>query len=289
MDVSCNLRTLLCHRDVEMAIHCLSSALELSSDPVQLVIHEDGSLTADDRIKLSRELPGSRIVDRHAADQIMAERLSGYPNALAFRRGSVWGLKLLDVVLAEPGLCFYIDSDIRFFRPFRGLFVDAATRGRCVFLRDTVWQAYSIRPWHLLDHRRLKVASGINTGLSFCDPDVFDLDYIDWFLGQSDWRVIPAWTEPTCWAGLALRANGYAVDPLQLPNLYPSACVSQETIGAHFLSSYRAQWNKLLQREFHDTKLMPVMANFLRLKALSVTRLGFNQVKRKSQNFLSRK
>jgi len=284
-----NLRTLLCHKDVDLAIHCLTTALQLSADPVQLVIHEDGSLTTDDRNKLAIELPGLRILDRIVADQIMAERLARYPNALAFRKGSVWGLKLLDVVLAEPGLCFYLDSDIRFFRPFRGLFVDAATRGRCVFLRDTVWQAYSIRPWHLFDRRGLKVASGINTGLSFCDPDVFDLDYIDWFLGQADWRVIPAWTEPTCWAALALRANGHAVDPHQLTNLYPSAHVTERTLGGHFLSSYRAKWIDLLQRPSQDPTANSEDVKFQQLNALTASALGLNQIKRKIQNTLLRR
>ncbi len=278
------VRTLLCHRDVHMAIHCLNSAVKLSADPVRIVIHEDGSLTCSDRIMLAEGLPGSRIINRSEADNIMAERLSSYPNALAFRQGSVWGLKLFDVVIAEAGFCFYLDSDIRFFQPFRGLFVDNATRGRCVFLRDTVWQAYSIRPWHLLDSRSLKVASGINTGLTLFDPLLFDLDFVDWFLGHLDWRVIPAWTEPTCWAALALRANGHAIDPRQITNLYPSASVTNMTIGGHFLSSYRANWNSLLWQPSQHTAAIPLDVNFFQLMPLSPIALAANQMKRKFQN-----
>jgi hypothetical protein len=282
------LRTLLCHRDVDLAIHCLNSAMRLSADPVQVVIHEDGSLSPEDREKLARGLPGSRILDRSVADEIMSERLAAYPNARAFREGSVWGLKLLDVVLVEPGLCFYLDSDIRFFRPFRGLFVDAATRGRCVFLRDTVWQAYSIRPWHLLDQRGLQVASGINTGLTLCDPQVFDLGFVDWFLGQLDWRVIPAWTEPTCWAALALRAGGQVVDPMQVTNLYPSAKVTEQTLGAHFLSAYRSQWQPLLNQPVRPTIARPADLRFQPLMPLTAAGLAINQFKRKLQNTVLR-
>jgi len=282
------LRTLLCSRDVDLAIKCLRSAVCFSADPVEVVIHEDGSLTAADRDKLASYIPSVRILDRMHLDELMAERLARYPHAFAFRQASVWGLKLLDVVLAEPGLCFYMDSDICFFRPFRGLFVEEATRGRCVFLKDTVWQAYSIRPWHLLDRRGLKVASGINTGLTLFDPAVFDLDFADWFLGQTDWRVIPAWTEPTCWAALALRASGHAVDPKQVINLYPSAQVSERTVGAHFLSSYRTQWLPLLQRStFQKGNDRPEPIRFECLKPLSGIRLGVNQIKRKFQNTLS--
>jgi hypothetical protein len=284
-----SLRTLLCHRDVDLAIHCLNTVMQLSADPVQVVIHEDGSFTPEDREKLLRGLPGSRILDRQVADEFMAERLAGYPNARAFREGSVWGLKLLDVVLAEPGLCFYLDSDIRFFRPFRGLFVDAATRGRCVFLRDTVWQAYSIRPWHLLDQRELRVASGINTGLTLCDPQVFDLGFVDWFLGQLDWRVIPAWTEPTCWAALALRAGGQAVDPKQVTNLYPSAKVTEQTLGAHFLSAYRSQWQSLLDQPVRQTIARAADLRFQPLRSLTAAGLTINQLKRKLQNTVLRR
>jgi hypothetical protein len=283
-----SLRTLLCHRDVGLAIHCLDSVMRLSADPVQLVIHDDGSLTPEDREKLAKALPGSRILDRQVADELMAERLSAYPNARAFREGSVWGLKLLDVVLAEPGLCFYLDSDIRFFLPFRGLFADAATRGRCVFLRDTVWQAYSIRPWHLLDQRGLRVASGINTGLTLCDPQVFDLGFVDWFLGQLDWRVIPAWTEPTCWAALALRAGGQAIDPKQVTNLYPSAKVTVQTLGAHFLSAYRSQWQALLDQPVRHTISRATDVRFQILRPLTAASLALNQLTRKLQNSVPR-
>jgi hypothetical protein len=283
-----SLRTLLCHRDVDLAIHCLSTVRKLSVDPVEVVIHEDGSLTSEDRMKLAIGLPGARILHRQVADAIMAERLAAFPNARAFREGSVWGLKLLDVVLAEPGLCFYLDSDIRFFRPFRGLFVEASTRGRCVFLRDTVWQAYSIRPWHLLDQRKLRVASGINTGLTLCDPNVFDLCFVDWFLGQLDWRVIPAWAEPTCWAALALRADGQAVDPKQVTNLYPSAKVTAHTLGAHFLSAYRSQWQQLLDQPLQESNSRPTDLRFQPLRSVTAAGLAINQFKRKLQNTVLR-
>lgn len=282
--MSRQVRTLLCHRDVDLAIHCLSSAVELSADPILIVVHEDGSLTEEDREKLAERLPGVRILNRSDADEIMAQRLSKYPHASAFRAGSVWGLKLLDVVLAEEGLCFYLDGDIRFFRPFQGLFTTEATAGRCVFLKDTVWQAYSIRPWHLMDRRGLRVASGINTGLTLCDPAVFDLDFVDWFLAQPDWQVIPAWTEPTCWAALAVRANGHCVLADQIVNLYPSSLIGVACIGAHFLSAYRSQWKQRLHAPYEMANQTVERLRYRELETLSPFGLAANQLKRKFQN-----
>ncbi len=290
MNRECQIvRTLLCHRDVNLAIQCLDSVLQLSEDPVTLVIHEDGSLTKDDQEKMSDKLPGIRFIRRSDADLVMMEKLRAHPHARTFREKSVWGLKLLDVVLAEPGHCFYLDGDIRFFRPFRGLFTGGATQGRCVFLRDNVWQAYSIRPWHLLDRRKLRVGSGINTGLTLCDPAVYDLDFVDWFLAQPDWRVIPAWTEPTCWAALAIRVGGSCVSPKQMVNLYPRARITSETVGGHFLSSYRDEWSDLLIAPFRrDSPTLSVQME--PLAPLHSLGLLCNQAKRKMQNtFLKRR
>jgi hypothetical protein len=277
------VRTLLCHRDVDLAVDCLGSLLACCADPIALAIHEDGSLTAEDRARLAVELPGARIVDRRVSDEMMRERLARHAAAQAFRAGSVWGLKLLDVALLEPGDCYYVDGDVRFFRRFRGLFCREALAGGAVFLRDTVWAAYSVRPWHLLDRRGLRVCEAINTGLTLIDRACFDLDFVDWFLHQPDWRVIPAWTEPTCWAALALRSQARAVHPDDVTNLYPSARVTPATVGAHFLSAYRSGF----AAEFARTPVTDGEAARVRqaqLGALGPLGLGLNQLKRKVGN-----
>ncbi len=281
-----SVRTLLCHRDVDLMIRCWRTLLACSADPVAPVVHEDGSLTPDDEARLATEFPGIRIVRRAEADAIMAERLAHHPHARDFR-SSVWGMKLLDIVLVDQEDCYYVDGDVRFFRPFRGLFCRSALAGRCVLLRDTVWTAYSIRPWHLLDRRGLRVSQAINTGLTLIDPTCFDLDFVDWFLAQPDWRVIPAWTEPTCWAALALRANGHAVDPAQIVNLYPGAQIGAETIGAHFLSAYRGLYGAELQQPV--AAAAPVEIRCERLGRVSPLSLGLNQLRRKIGNEISRR
>ncbi len=283
------VRTLLCHRDLDLALHCLGTLVKCCADPIALVVHEDGSLTAEDRERIAAALPGTRVIARREADEAMRERLAGHAAAQAFRAGSVWGLKLLDVALLEPGDCYYLDGDIRFFRPFRGLFCREALAGGSVFLRDTVWTAYSVRPWHLLDRRGLRVCDAINTGLTLIDRARYDLDFVDWFLQQPDWRVIPAWTEPTCWAALALRGRGRAVDPEQLPNLYPSARVTGTTVGAHFLSAYRSRFRRELDAPLAADGKGADEVRFVPLGRLGAWGLGLNQLKRKLGNELARR
>jgi hypothetical protein len=282
------VRTLLCHRDVALAIHCLSSLVQCSVDPVKLVIHEDGSLASSDRERLEEALPGIRVVQRRQADEVMSEKLREHAHARKFREGSVWGLKLLDVAVLEADDCFYVDGDIRFFRRFSGLFRGDIVKGRSVFLRDTVWQAYSVRPWHLLDQRKLRIASGINTGLTLIDRRHFDLDFVDWFLAQTDWRVLPAWTEPTCWAALALRSNGHVVSPRQITNLYLSARITRETIGGHFLSAHRGRWQAQLDAPMDESDEAAAVT-FEPVKKLGPLGLAVNQCKRKLQNTMGHK
>ncbi len=281
------VRTLLCHRDVELMLACWRTLVACSADAFATVVHEDGSLTDADIARLETEIPRLRVVRRADADAVMAERLAQHPNARAFRAGSVWGLKLLDVALLEPGDCYYVDGDIRFFRPFRGLFCREALAGRSVFLRDTVWMAYSVRPWHLLDRRRLRIVEGINTGLTLIDRACYDLDFVDWFLAQPDWRVIPAWTEPTCWAALARRANGHAVDPRQVLNLYPGAHVEPATIGAHFLSAHRGRFARELAQPVAEAPAEPI--RFRALRPAGALALGWNQLGRKIGNEIARR
>lgn len=281
-----NVHSLICHRDIELSLHCLRSIEIWSLDPVRIVLHDDGSLTEDDCDLIRTALNNPHIVRKRDADGLMAEKLVSFPAAAAFRRDSVWGLKLLDIVLLEEDACFYCDGDIRFFRPFRGLFTPLAASHKAVFLADVIWEGYSVRPWHLFDGRRLRISSGINTGLTIVDRSCYDLEFVDWFLGQPDWRCIPAWTEPTCWAALSARVGGHVVSPNQIVNLYPNAEIEEDAIGAHFLSSYRRQWvEKLYSSEAKEEAVADV--RFHAARNCSAARLAFSQVKRKCQNFMA--
>jgi hypothetical protein len=95
--------------------------------------------------------------------------------------------------------------------------------------------------------------------------------------------VIPAWTEPTCWAALAMRANGHAVNSRQIVNLYRSATLSSEAIGGHFLSAHRRFWERNLYEPLQaDSPIIDVRMEAL--EGLHPFWLGMNQLKRKLQN-----
>ena len=80
--------SLLGHRQVEMAILCLGSLLRCSADPLALRLHDDGSLTAEDRERLAAALGDPAVISRGAADERVADVLARHPALAAFRRGN---------------------------------------------------------------------------------------------------------------------------------------------------------------------------------------------------------
>src|SRR5215216_7745258 len=91
--------TLLGHTHVDMALACLGSLIGRSAEPLRLRVHDDGSLTDEDRARLAEGLAGPEMVTRVEADARVAEALANRPALRAFRVGNPLGLKLIDVPL----------------------------------------------------------------------------------------------------------------------------------------------------------------------------------------------
>ena len=115
--------TLIGHRDVGTGLTCLPTLAKHSCEPVRFQLHDDGSLTDNDREQLLNQLPVHTIISRRQADAIVKERLAHYPYCARYRRHYAYGLKLFDTLFLAPGedLAF-CDTDIFFLRPFSGLF-----------------------------------------------------------------------------------------------------------------------------------------------------------------------
>ena len=78
-----------------------------------LRIHDDGTLTEEDRDRLRTAAPGGVSVRRPRGRRTrqMAERLEKYPVCLRLpARSQVMSLKLFDIALLEPGPMHYCDS-----------------------------------------------------------------------------------------------------------------------------------------------------------------------------------
>jgi hypothetical protein len=88
------------------------------SGEVGICVHDDGTLTGDDKAMLRHLFRGIRIIDRAIADRIVYDELErrGLGKVADFRRGLVLSLKLVDpVLLGASKMRMVLDSDILFF------------------------------------------------------------------------------------------------------------------------------------------------------------------------------
>jgi len=234
--------TLLGHAHVEMALACLGSLLRYSAEPLRLRIHEDGSLLAADRERLTAGLGEPEFVSRSEADDRVAAVLTSRPALAAFRRGNPLALKLIDIPLlagdAGDDLA-YCDSDVLFLRPFSGLFADPGPETGAVFMSDRQ-NAYSLRSWHLLAEPRLALPCRVNSGVLRFRTRCFDPDLLEGYLARPEYGFAPVWREQTAWALLAARAGCRLWDPRLLRFPDPTGMPGEEVVALHFVSPLRA-------------------------------------------------
>ena len=284
------VQSLIGKQNLPFYLQCLRTLLDMCRDPIRLALHEDGTLDEEDRETVATVLGETYITPREEGEARTLEALAPYPEASRLREESIWGMEFFDPLFAEAEpFSFYVDADILFLRPFGGLFGSELLEGRCIFLRDIVWHAYSILPSHLRGPQpRPRVAKGITTAVVCWDKRLIDWEYVEWFLSQPQFRSIPEWTLPTLQAGLALSANGHAVDPRQIVNAYPRAQVTGEAFGVHLLGSYRKQWLSVAEEEARratdGTDADPATCRFLPCEPCGALELGLNQLKRRINN-----
>jgi len=233
--------SLIGHRDVGTGLMCLASLAKHSCEPVRFQLHDDGSLTENDREQLFNQLPLHAIISRRQADAIANERLSRYPHCARYRQRYVYGLKLFDTPFLAPheDLAF-CDTDIFFLRPFRELFSWPDEETGCLLMQD-FQNAYAFRPWHLLMQFQLKMPARLNCGLFFFRRRHFDLDFIEWLLGRYE-KLFEAryhWTEQTCWSALASRCGGRVWKEPQVRVIRNEASLTDDLVAAHFVTPVR--------------------------------------------------
>lgn len=237
--------TLLGHSHVDMALLCLGSLLAYAAEPLRLRVHDDGTLTEEDRARLAAGLAALDFVSRAEAEERLEEHLATRPATQALRRTNPLGLKLVDALVLAPGdRMLFCDSDVLFFRPFSGLW---GTAGETVFLRDTQ-NAYSVRSWQLLREPRLRLAGHVNTGIVGFPKAAYDPDLLEWFLAHPDYQKTPVWAEQTAWALLGARTGCRFVDPARVRLAGESADLPEDTVALHFVSPRRALLPEIARR-----------------------------------------
>ena len=278
------IRTLICHRDINTALHCLKSLLNQSRDIIQLVLHDDGTLTEKDVEVLLELLPGSTILPRQEADLRMQEVLKNHPRCLQLRSEYPLSLKLLDVALLSEKDLTYCDTDILFFRSFSGIpFLTA--QASAVFMSDPN-EAYSLRPWHLAPFGPLRMPASVNTGIICFRKNAYDLDYVEWMWNHpvlhQAFRKTMCWAEQTCWAALGARVDCSLLSPLQFQVVDASWKPQPNTIAGHFVTSYRSQLANYPASTGADSKSVS-LPQLIPAQKCGIMRLTAHQVARRTR------
>lgn len=239
------VRTLIGRQQLETGLKCLPSLIAFSAEPLRLLIHDDGTLSQADYERLTAALPGATLVKRVEADAQIEPLLARYPNCRDYRRRHALGLKLIDMALFETEELAYCDSDILFLKPYSGLFQWPDRGAAAIFMQD-IQDAYSLHPWHLYPFGKLRIPQKINSGLILFRTSVYDLDFIEWLLGQKRlarvFKKRAHWIEQTCWAALGWRVGCYVWSASQFMIATPGMeGLSDATVGIHFVAAARGK------------------------------------------------
>jgi hypothetical protein len=240
------VHSLLGRRHIGMALWSLKSLLSQLSFTVNVVLHDDGSLSEADHSELRAHLPGVRIVDRKEADRLMRPKLEGLRGALEYRftevptsdhRGNsynmfLWSLILLDFhLLAQARKVMILDVDVLFFKQPQ-IIADWIRSG------EDRRALYSVEAFRPLGRSGGTTAYGskprktLNSGLLCFPCDLIDLQRIDtWILDNPDLMYTSPVFEQLCYSHVVRKHQ----DSVELPgDLYSFNYTDANCISTHF-------------------------------------------------------
>jgi hypothetical protein len=214
------LRTMMGMNHLDLSVQCLGSIVKFCRHPLEIVIHEDGTLDQPARDRLVAELGNVRFQDRAESSLMVDEMLKAHPRCRAFRHKHIMAMQVLDIPLLTPEgeRVIYSDSDILYTRPVEC--VPFFVGGSYAFTgtRD-IKESYSVhlKQWPLLRTLGVRLASRICAGMMSFDRSAHDLDYIEWLFKLDEEHGLfsgyPFFMPQTIVAALAARAGAGCVDP----------------------------------------------------------------------------
>lgn len=239
-DSAFDLHLLLCARDVTSGLWALRSFLHYSDLNPRIMVHDDGTLTAEHKAELKRQLPSASIIEFHKAENQMATALANHPNCLRYRITEyTWpAIKLLDFAHYSDGRPFLaLDADVLFFQ-IPDEILQAINNGHGCFMSD--WQnAYT---WPLSRWPAVLQTPGlekVNVGLIYVPAGLYNLDTVEQHLAAY-YRRAPCpnlyWLEQTIWAALFSAQAERMVrlpDTYQISNQRP---ITSDTRSHHFVN-----------------------------------------------------
>ena len=221
----------------------LASFFHSTEQTWNVVIHDDGTLTEDNRKQLGAIFKTARIIPRAQADATIEKILQPLPFAYEYRGMHPLALKVFDMpYYCEAERFIVLDSDVLFFNHPREI-VDWVSGGakECWFNED-VADASLITETNALDDLGVKLWQRVNSGLCLIAKEAINNEFCDRALGETSilkgelWRV-----EQTLFALCASRFGKGGL----LPKTYEVSLgrhASEDCIARHYVGAVRERF-----------------------------------------------
>jgi hypothetical protein len=200
-----NVYTLLCERDMPMAMLTLPYIINAIQPQQQLHIFDDGSFTASSIEKLQSLSDRIKVITLKERNERIVEKLGRYENCIKYRSEFPLAFKMLDIPLIakEAGNRFiFTDSDIIYLKNCDAYF----QRDVNTYLKTDAIKL-SVKLSRALLNYNWKIPLRFNSGYFSFGLDDYDLEFVNYYLGLPNVRHMPWLSEQTCWALLFGRAG----------------------------------------------------------------------------------
>jgi hypothetical protein len=224
-----------CHSHLDMALWCLKTFTLFSEMSPAITIHDDGSLTEQDKRLLQHSLARCRVIDRADADRKLDRALESYPQSRRMRQapGFYCSLKLFDPwVYSARDVVVLLDSDILFFRRPREL-LECAAEGAACFNSD-YQSSYTVRGEEVRRRLGIEVLENVNAGLVVMARRDYDLDLVESYFATFA-SAIPNLNrhEQTAYAILLSRCGAHRLSEAYQISSQP---IGPKTVSHHFVN-----------------------------------------------------
>jgi len=190
-DQDYSVHMLLCNRDFEMSICALRSFVFYCGRSFEFIIHEDGTLTQQQKEYLLKNFPKSEIIDYDRSLNLARDTFGQDSEIYKIRLKGVMMLKLIDIKLfSKKKKAIVLDSDILFFRK-PSVVLDAATRPDVPNLFNKDVTPSLMAPKEVLEGIcGQKIPERINAGFSVLYTDAINFVLIEkWLKDLNDRKI----------------------------------------------------------------------------------------------------
>jgi hypothetical protein len=185
-EATVEVHTLTAHHHLRMYLTAIKSLLRFYDD-VAVVVHDDGSLNAEDAVTLRDHVRGIRIIKRASADAEMQSRQAACPASRRLRDKVVNALEVFDnILLARTERLVNLNSDVLFLSEPTELVEWIAKDDRSI---AGVYEKTPAKQKDFLAAFGCPFPPHVTTALACLPRDIFDASFVEDILSraESDW------------------------------------------------------------------------------------------------------